>query len=74
VHSRGKAIAGDMIKVFELFNGFDIAAPDKCFLKSSSGVRGHTLKLYKCSFRILKKAIILSLMKLLMIGIIYLNT
>jgi len=32
-------------------NGFDIAATDTFFHTSSSSHRGHTLKLYKCSFR-----------------------
>jgi len=36
---------------FKLINSCDIAAPDSLFHKSSSSLRGHTLKLNKCSFR-----------------------
>jgi len=39
-----------MIRVFKVSHGFDIAAPDTCVHKSPTSHRGHTLKLYKCSF------------------------
>jgi len=52
VHSiKERRFRGDMIQVFKIINGFDIAALNTCFHQSFSGLRGHTLKLYKCSFR-----------------------
>ena len=45
-----RRLRGDMVQVFKLINGFDCAAHDSFFIKSSTCLRGHTFELYKCSF------------------------
>ena len=38
---------GDLIEVFKIFKGFDDVKPTDFFTMSSTGLRGHELKLYK---------------------------
>ena len=42
-----RRLRSDMIQVFKLIEGFDIAAPNTFFNMSNTGLRGHTFKLYK---------------------------
>ena len=45
-----RRLRGDMIQVFKLVKGFDIVAPNTFFNVSTTGLRGHTFKLYKSGF------------------------
>ena len=45
-----RRLRGDMIQVFKLVEGFDIVAPNTFFNVSTTGLRGHTFKLYKSGF------------------------
>jgi len=40
-------LRGDMIEVFKIFKGFDDVKVTDFFTLSSTGLRGHELKLYK---------------------------
>ena len=45
--SEDRRLRGDVIQVFKLIKGFDIAAPNTVFDLSTTDLRGHTFKLYK---------------------------
>ena len=45
-----RRLRGDLIQVFKLVKGFDIVAPNTFFNVSTTGLRGHTFKLYKSGF------------------------
>jgi len=40
-------LRGDLIEVFKIFKGLDDVKPTDFFTMSSTGLRGHELKLYK---------------------------
>jgi len=42
-----RRLRGDLIEVFKVFKGFDDVKPTDLFTMSSTGLRGHELKLYK---------------------------
>jgi len=42
-----RRLRGDLIEVFKIFKGFDDVKPTDFFTMSSTGLRGHELKLYK---------------------------
>ena len=46
-----RRLRGDMIQVFKMLKGFDDIDRDSFFKVSSTGLRGHSLKLFKNSFQ-----------------------
>ena len=46
-----RTLRGDLIEVFKIINGFDKADYLKFFHLSTTGLRGHKLKLFKPSFK-----------------------
>jgi len=47
INTNLRRLRGDLIEVFKIFKGFDDVKPIDFFTISSTGLRGHELKLYK---------------------------
>jgi len=47
-----RRLRGDLIQAFKMLKGIDSVDSSNYFIKSSTGLRGHSLKLYKSGSRV----------------------